>query len=235
MLSSITYAIMGCNIDKGMKSKGSKSLIEFNKKKLLDYQIDQINLVHKNINIDYEIIIITNFEHSKIKKIYSNKLSIYKLETDKNIVIKACEIAKYKNIFFIDCGCVFESESIIKVIKGSKSSVIGSKSSNDNLDIGISTDKSDIIHSLFFKLSENKFSNMFFLCEDHIKYLLGNKKLHQNNLMYFEIINSVIDSQVGKIYYHHIKNNLFIYFSNTRQKNGISKFIKKHNRYKSVL
>ena len=44
MSNGITYAIMGSNIDKGMKSKGSKSLIEFNKIKLLDYQIYQINL-----------------------------------------------------------------------------------------------------------------------------------------------------------------------------------------------
>ena len=37
-MTGITYAIIACYIDKGMKSKGSKCLMEFNKKKLLDYQ-----------------------------------------------------------------------------------------------------------------------------------------------------------------------------------------------------
>jgi hypothetical protein len=235
MYNGITYAIMGCNIDKGMKSKGSKSLIEFNKKRLIDYQINQINLAHENKNIDYEIVIITNFEYSKIEKLYGNKLSVYELETEKNVVIKGCEISKYKSIFFIDYGCVFESEAIIKTLEQVRSTVLGSKSLNNNLEMGISIDKSDSIHSLFFDLSEKRFSNMFFLCEHHIKYLLNNKDLHRSNLMYFEIINTIIDDQAHKIYYQQIKNNLFIYFNNTRQKNGISKFIKKHNRYKSIL
>jgi hypothetical protein len=235
MSNGITYAIMGSNIDKGMKSKGSKSLIEFNKRKLLDYQIDQINLAHKYKNIDYEIIVITNFECSKIEKLYGNKLSVYELETEKNVVIKGCEISKYKNIFFIDCGCVFEAQAIIKTLDQARSAVLGSKSLSNNLDMGIFSDKSDAVHSLFFDLSEKRFSNMFFLCEHHVKYLLGNKDLYRSNLMYFEIINTIIDDQIHKIYYQQIKNNLFIYFNNTRQKNGISKFIKKYNRCKSIL
>lgn len=235
MLKGITYAIMGCGIDKGMKSKGSKSLIEFNKQKLLDYQINQIYLAHQNININYEIIYITNFEYLKIEKLFKHKIDVYELENNKNPVIKACGLSKYGNIFFIDYGCVFEQSTLVKSIIKSQSTIFGSKTVNQNLDIGILSEKPDVVKSLFFDLSDDKFANMFFLCEHHVQHILNNKNLYRNNLMYFEILNSIIDEQSKNIYYKSIKNTLFIYFTNKRQKNGISKFIKKYDRYQSIL
>jgi choline kinase len=223
-MTGITYAIIACYIDKGMKSKGSKCLMEFNKKKLLDYQIDNIISGH-NKKIPYEIIIITNFETQKIQKNFSQKAKVIEHKEMVNPIVQISEEAKYKNIFYIDCGCVYSKE-IINNLKFADSFILAIKNKTSNeLDIGITKDNTDNIMHMFFGLEGSKFTNMFYLSESDTTRILKNITIHRNNLLYFEIINFLVN-QGSLIITRPIKKNLFIFFNNVRQKNGITKFIK---------
>jgi|LakMenEpi02Jun12_1017388.scaffolds.fasta_scaffold00012_18 choline kinase len=223
-MTGITYAIIACYIDKGMKSKGSKCLMEFNKKKLLDYQIGNIISGH-NKKIPYEIIIITNFETQKIQKHFSEKAKIIEHKELVNPIVQISEEAKYKNIFFIDYGCVY-SKDIINNLKFADSFILSIKNKASNeLDVGITKDNTDIITHMFFGLEDCKFTNMFYLSESDTTRILKNISIHRNNLLYFEIINFLVN-QGSLIATRPINKNLFIFFNNARQKNGITKFIK---------
>lgn len=225
----ITYAIIACYIDKGMKSKGSKSLIEFNKIKLLDYQIEKILIAHNNC-IPYEIIIITDFETQKIIKYFGKKIKVVNFNNDINPVAKACYEAAYSNIFFIDYGCIYSADLIKNTCSQNQSVVISSKNNKiSKLDIGVTTDYSNnTVQHLFFDLPNNtKFANMFLLDSQGTNQIKKNKNLHRYNLMYFEILNNLI-SLNHKMYSLQIKDTSFIFFNNTRQKNAIIKLIKQH-------
>lgn len=229
-MNNISYIIIACYIDKGMKSKGSKCLIEFNRTKLLDHQINQIEKNHKYKD-DYEIIVISDFEYNKILKQFSNRATIIPYDQTKNPIAQGCIIAKYKNILFIDYGCVFTNKIISKL--DIKQSFILSLKSNKNTarkEVGaIMNEKcSSLIEHMFFDLSDNYFTNIFFLIESDTKKIINNKHNHRFNLLYFEIINELILSG-SKIYNKNILNNEYIYFNNMDQKNGITKFIKKYS------
>lgn len=226
-MNNITYAIIGCYVDKGMKSKGSKFLFNFNSQKLLDFQIKQIKDSNKN-NKNYEIIVITNFETQKIQKLFGNQIKVIDTEIDTNPIIKICQLSLYKNIFFIDYGCVY-TKKIIDKIPINKSFIVSTLThKNNKLDIGITVDYNDNVEHLFFDLPDKKFTNMFFLKNDVVEFLLKQKTVHRNNLMYFEILNYVLDNGF-KIKNQLINNDMFIYFNHMRQKNGINKFITKNS------
>lgn len=225
----ITYAIIACYIDKGMKSKGSKCLIEFNKTKLLDYQIEKILAAH-NSRTPYEIIIITDFETQKIIKYFGKKIKVINFNNDINPVAKACNEAAYGRIFFIDYGCIYSADLIKNICAQNKSVIISSKNNKiSKLDIGATIDYSNnTVQHLFFDLpNSTKFTNMFLLDKQSTNQIKKNKNLHRFNLMYFEILNNLI-SLNHKIYSLQIKDTSFIFFNNTRQKNAITKFIKQH-------
>lgn len=224
-MNGITYAIIACNIDKGMKSCGSKTLIQFDKQTLLDYQINQIKAGHKK-KIPYEIILITNFEFNKISKTFGSKIIVYHLDDNKNPIIQTCNISKFKTIFFIDYGCVYTKETISEVSQLNNSYILTTKDKNNTLDIGVSINYDNgNAQYLFFDLTNDKFSNMFILQEYDTNKIMSAKKLSQKNLMYFEILNYLLDNGT-KILNHCVKNKTFIYFNNVRQKNAISKFIR---------
>lgn len=223
-MNGITYAIIACYIDKGMKSKGSKSLMEFNKKKLLDYQIENIISGH-NSKIPYEILIITNFETQKIQKNFSKKAKIIDLKKTTNPISQISSESNYKNIFFIDYGCLY-SKKIINESKFNKSFVLSIQNKNSNdLKIGITQNIDNHIEHMFFDLDEYKFTNMFYLSEIDTEKVLNSSNLCRYNLLYFEIINFLI-SNGSSITNRTINKNSFIFFNNARQKNGIIKFIK---------
>lgn len=225
-MSGITYAIIGCYVDKGMKSKGSKALIKLNHKSLLDYQIDNIIKGHKN-NSPYEILFITNFELNKINKNFNQKIRVINCLPDTNPLVQLCNESKYKNIFFIDYGCIY-SYTIINNLSFDSSYILTTNNNkHTKLDTGVVCDD-NIVQHIFFDLPNKKFTNMFFLDNLCVNYIIDNKHRYYHNLMYFEIINNLIDS--GKIIRHKsISNpNLFIYFNNMRQVHGINKFIKSY-------
>ena len=230
-MNGITYSIIACYIDKGMKSKGSKCLMEFNKKKLLDYQIEQIISGHKS-SVPYEIIIITNFETPKIVKYFNSKIKVIDLDEHTNPLAKTCQESIYSNVFFIDYGCVYNADIIKEIINNDQSCVASVRNNKLNtLDIGLIIDyDTNTVQHLFFDLPpDNKFANMFFLQSDCVTDIKNNRKLQRSNLMYFEILNSLISSG-NAIYNFSITDpNVFIFFNHMRQKHGITKFIKQNS------
>ena len=226
-MKQISYVIIACYIDKGMKSKGSKCLMEFNNIKLLDYQISQIAKNHKNTK-DYEIILINDFEYTKIEKYFGNKIKVIPQNKKINPVAQGCICSKYKDIVFIDYGCIFTYETLLKINTGI-SAVFTSKS-NTTLgsdSIGAIINQNSSIEHLFYDLNTNYFVNIFYLTTNDTSKILAYTDIHRFNLMYFEVINYLIASG-SKIDNKLILNNNYIYFNNMEQKNDIVKFIKKH-------
>lgn len=223
-MNNISYIIIACYPDKGMKSYGSKALMLFNNQRLLDYQIANI---HKSQNKkhNYEIIVLCDFDTQKISKLYSSKARIIDLD-DQNPIYRGAQQAKYKNLLFIDYGCVFEY-SVIKNISIDKSSIMCAQNYKSNkLDIGcIIDEKNKTLQHMFFDLPENKFCNIFFISSNDANKIVDNEDYHPNNLLYFEIINK-LKSDGSDINIINIPSNKFLYFNNMRQKYGISKFIK---------
>lgn len=221
-MNNISYIILACYPDKGMKSRGSKSLMMFNNKKLLDHQIKAINKFNKK-NTSYEIIVISSFDTIKLQKNFHKIKVINCLEH--NPIYTGCLEAKYKNIVFIDYGCVF-NEKTLSAIKFDNSSVLCLSSSKDSgIDVGCISDQSSNLINMFFDLPNNKFCNIFYINEYSTNKIICDTKYRIKNLLYFEIINMLISTnEIFKI--SNINTNNFIYFNNMRQKNAITKFYK---------
>lgn len=220
-MGEITYIIIACYPDKGMKSCGSKGLLDFGKKKLLQHQLDTI---YKNKSINSEVIIISDYDTFKIKKLFQTQSKIIALENH-NPIYTGCLYAKHQNIVFIDYGCLFKSTTIKK--NNFDTSCVVCIDKHPKLDIGCIIENKQLQH-IFYDLPENKFCKIFSLCEKDKKKILLNDNLGYFNLMPFEIINALIDQ--GSIFnINHIKSEDFMYFNHMRQKNDVTKFIKKLN------
>lgn len=223
-MNNISYVIIACYPDKGMKSYGSKALMLFNNQRLLDYQIANI---HKSQNQkhNYEIIIISDFDTQKISKLYSSKAHVVGLN-NQNPIHRGIENATYKNILFMDYGCVFDY-SILKNISTGESSIMCVQNQKANkLEIGCIVDtNTQTLQHMFFDLPENKFCNIFFISSDDSTKIKNNSDYQLNNLLCFEIINK-LKADGSSIRIISVPNNKFLYFNNMRQKYGISKFIK---------
>jgi hypothetical protein len=225
MSKKTTFIILSFSQDKGMKSKGPKGLIEINNKKIFDYQIKSIFLSQKQLKEEYEILILTNFACDKIYKIMNEKAIIHCIDEEKNPIAEGFSLASSNDVFFIDHGCVFSPEVIKKCMKNNLPTIISAK--NKNLDIGIVCEKfKKNVQHMFFDLSAKKFANMFYLQKKQKKIIENNKNLQQKNLMYFEIINYLIEKK-EVINEYVVDSGEFMYFNNMRQKNELSKFIKK--------
>lgn len=218
MSQDVSYIIIACYPDKGMKSYGSKSLIDFNKKKLLQYQIESIA---KSKHNNYEIIVISDFEIQKIQKTFGD-IQVYDLGNN-NPVYLGCKLAKYSQVIFIDYGCLF-SNNIINDTKKHSTVVCSPSIKNQSLDVGCLV-KNRFLEHIFFDLPENKFCNIFSLSGKDKKKILQTSGFDYFNLLSFEIINKLIES--GSIFDVKFANpEDFIYFNHMRQKNAINKFIK---------
>lgn len=218
MSADISYIIIACYPDKGMKSYGSKSLIDFNKKKLLQYQID---CIAKGGHNNYEIIVISDFEIQKIQKIF-DKVEVVPLSNN-NPIYLGCKLSKYPQTVFIDYGCLFSKNILNEITK--TSCIICSKSSkNSSLDVGCLI-KNRFLEHIFFDISDNKFCNMFSISPNDKKKILQADDLGYFNLLSFEIINKLIDT--GSAFDAKFAGPQdFLYFNNMRQKNAVNKFIK---------
>jgi hypothetical protein len=219
MTKDVSYIIVACYPDKGMKSHGSKSLIDFNKKKLLQHQIDCISKTrHKN----YEIIVISDFETQKIKKLFP-LVKVIELNNN-NPIYLGCKIAKYQQIVFIDYGCLFSGQ-IINEIKNNSTIICSGSTKISGLEVGCLV-RNRFLEHLFLDLPDNQFCNIFSLSHNDKKKILQNNALNYFNLLSFEVINKLIE--LGSIFdVKFVDSEDFIHFNNMRQKNAIHKFIKK--------
>ncbi len=216
-MNNVSYVIIACYPDKGMKSYGSKSLINFNKKRLIEYQIEQICKIHKKP----EILIVSDFEINKLAKLFNDKIKVIQLEKYNPIYI-GCKFAKNDQVVFIDYGCIFKHTAIDKFFGTSVLCFDSSKKSISS--IGCIIEDNNLKH-IFLDLPENKFCNIFSLSQSDKNKILQNIDFGYNNLLSFEIINKLI-SCGSNFNVKFIKNNDLIHFNSMRQKNAINKFIK---------
>lgn len=219
-MSKTTYVIIACGIDKGMKSFGSKGLMTFHNKKLLDHQISWIKKKPKNT----EIIIVANFDYFRLKRSFGQTVKVVD-SASYNPIYAGCNEARNGDICFIDYGCLFDPALIQKVDNFKNSTIITTDKSAD-LNVGCIVHQDQIEH-MFLDLPQDKFCNAFFLSENDTNKIKQEPFYQRHNLLYFEIINKLVDTG-SVISRSKIDNKDFIYFNNMRQKNVISRFIKKH-------
>jgi hypothetical protein len=229
-MNKTTYCIIGCHPDRGMKSYGHKSLIQFGNKSIIDYQIKQINKVHNQKYQDYEIIIITNSYIDKLLKHISryNQPNIRCINNNKyNPVYQACVESVFANILFIDYGCLFNSSLIEKIMNNNMSTIACSKDRDFlALSVGCLIENNKLIH-MFLDIVSNKFTNIFSIKNHEKNYIINNQKLHRKNFLYFEIINMLLDDNIN-IDYSFVSKTSFFYFNHMRQKHGTTQFIKQY-------
>lgn len=216
-----SYIIIACYPDKGMKSYGNKSLIDFHKKKLLQYQIDSINL---NKDKNKEIIVISDFETHKIQKCFSDQIIIKPLN-ETNPIYYGCDISIYDHVIFIDYGCIFK-HNLLKKLRDKSTVAYASNADKYKSDIGCIIENNKLKH-MFFDLPENRYCNIFTLCKTDKLKILQNQIFSYFNLLSFEIINMLMESG-SEFTAYDIKSEDFIYFNHMRQKNAVAKFIKKY-------
>jgi len=219
--SDTIYIIVACQPDKGIKSYGSKGLIYFKDKRLLDHQIFWIKKEIKNSNI----FIVADFDYCKINKNISGSEIIY--ANGKNPILTCCSLFKDKNLCFIDYGCIFKENDVSNfTFINSEVLCIRESNSGSNLDIGCTITNNSIEH-IFFDLPKNKFCNIFTINKEDNNKINTNNSFQKNNLLYFEFYNLLIrlGSKISPVY----SMNPFIYFNNMRQKNEINKFIAKYH------
>lgn len=222
-MNKVSYVILACNPDKGMKSYGSKCLMVFNNKKLLNYQIETIHNFNKNNN-EYEIIVVSSFDTAKLQRVFANVKIID--STEQNPIYAACLSAKYPNLLFIDYGCVFNKATLGSIIFDKPSILCSQNNKCNTLDVGCIVNKKDSsLINIFLDLPENKFCNMFFIKQQEANKIITINKYRTKNLLYFETINMLLNDQSSFMISYTSKNN-FIFFNNMRQKNAINKFIK---------
>lgn len=220
-MTKTTYIIIACHIDKGMKSFGSKGLLVFNNKKLLEHQISWIK---NKKNKGNQVIILADFDFPRLQKTFSKTTRVIN-NNNANPIYNGCSLADNNNICFIDYGCLFHGSVIDKLDKCKKSTIVTTNSSKD-LDVGCIVNKNYNIEHMFIDLPDNKFCNMFLLSSDDISKVKTDLFFQRKNLLYFESLNRLVEtgSQIDIL---NLKQKDFFYFNNMRQKNAISRFIKK--------
>lgn len=215
------YIIVACQPDKGIKSYGSKGLIYFKDRRLLEHQIEWIR---KN-NHKSKICIIADFDYYKIHKNIIDIEIIY--ANGKNPVSMCCSLFKNKNLCFIDYGCVFKSSELLNFTFQNSEILCCKKDNNSyaNLEIGCTISNNSIEH-MFFDLPKNKFCNIFTINKKDNMKINNNNIFQKNNLLYFEFFNLLIHfgSVISPVY----TTTNFLYFNNMRQKNAINNFITKN-------
>jgi hypothetical protein len=222
-MNNITYVILACNPDKGMKSYGSKGLLEFNKKKLFQHQFEWIRSNSKNKN--YEILLICNFDLCRIQKIIDPDIKIFS-SVGSNPIYVACSKAKYNKLIFMDYGCLFKPKILNNISSSVESSVLYvNDKKNQQLKIGCII-KDNYVEHIFLDLPDNKFCNIFSISSIDKQKILDNIEYQRFNLLYFEILNMLISSG-SLVKSSSINSKDFLYFTQMRQKNDINTFIKK--------
>jgi hypothetical protein len=220
-MNKVTYVILACHVDKGMKSFGSKGLMVFNNKKLLEHQISWIK---KTKPKNAEIIVVADFDFTKIQKTFGKTINIIE-PGDTNPIYSACVKAKNENLCFIDYGCLFNPK-LMSTIDGFHNSTIITTDKSTDLGVGCVAIENKIEH-MFFDLPQNKFCNIFYLVDKDTQKIKNDLFHQRHNLLYFEIINRLVDTG-SEINQSIISHKDFVYFHNMRQKNAITRFVKKH-------
>ena len=186
--------IIAPEITKGMKSLGSKALLNIkNSTSILDYQIQELKKLHKNINI----FIATGFESDKIKKItarYSN-VNIIENKNYENSNQAEClaifsDLYDSERLLIISNGILFKNQAFDCFSSNSSKIFVIDKQKN-NFTIGCNSE--GLLNYLFYDLPV-PWTECFLLNKQSLETIRHiSKNYNIEHLYLFEIINLMIE------------------------------------------
>lgn len=204
----INALIIASEITKGMKSIGSRSLLDIcENSKVIDQQIQSLKTIHKNIHIT----IACGYEYDKVSQYvqkYKNVDTIYNdryktTNEAENVRIYFEHYPDIDNLFIINGGILVKkyASSYLK-IKNSCSTIFLLNGQKNNFTLGCSN--TEKIEYIFYDL-EHAWSECIYLSKKDIdlmrSYIVDNNNINQRYL--FEIINTVLGSEpIGKTFMH---------------------------------
>lgn len=196
-------------ITKGMKSIGSKSLLQINQKEtILDYQIKYIKKFYKKSHI----YLLTGFDSEKIEKKtskYSNITIVYNNNYEHSN--QAESLIQYITGYNPDNCLIINNGVLLKeklLIKNNNSTIFTSCKNHTDFNIGIShnNENKNRITYLFYGLP-NQWIECVFLDREAINTIHHiSKKRKLSNLFLFELLNLVLDNGLP-LYNYPITNN----------------------------
>jgi|694.fasta_scaffold17320_9 choline kinase len=191
----INALILAPEITKGMKSFGSKSLLEIKKKiSIIEYQISALKDIDKNISITTAI----GFESEKILPVldkhgvkhtynpeYKNTNQSYSLK------IFLEDNPSIDNLLIINNGILFKKKTITKNMLSGVSKIFVLDKMKENFSLGCS--QQEKIEYIFYDLPELWSECVYLNLEaiDTIKYAILHNQVNQMYL--FELINKAIN------------------------------------------
>lgn len=201
----INAIILIPEITKGMKSVGSKSLLDIKKKvSVLEYQVQSLKNIDKNIKIT----VCTGFESEKIVSAVEQYQNIdviynprYKL-TNQGYSIKLYleQYSSTKDLLILNSGVLIKNKCINKTMLSNKSKIFVLNKEKENFNLGCS--KESKLEYIFYDLPEI-WSECVYLNDEaltKLRHMFTNSNVDQMYL--FEIINEIIhkDTIVEKEY-----------------------------------
>lgn len=226
--------ILISDITKGMKSIGSKALLELdNKTTIIEYQIQYLKKFYYPINI----YLCTGFDHDKIVKItnkYKNIFYCYNenYENDNQASSLMECIQKFgitDNVMVLTNGLI----PIHKININKKESSIEITDKNTKIPFEVGCLSSSILNYLFYGLPF-KWTEFLFLNKEGIEKIIEISKTKQYKKMFlFEMINLLLDHGLN-IKLNHIIKNLPIKVNNIKDIKIAKKYYEKnlHNTIK---
>lgn len=206
----MNFIILADKYLKGMKSKGSLGLLPVNKK----YNI--IEFQYKNIKKHFpkaKIIYVYGFDHKKIElffesKNYKDLVYVYNPDYEKYNYVNSLNCVKeYLNgNCFITFGDVLFRHQIFNKFANTFSQVFVNTKIKNKLGCTISDD--NLVNNISFEL-DNYLSQLYYIHKSNIeifKTLIGNETL--KNYFLFEVINKMIDYNIGFAPFIHNNKNL---------------------------
>lgn len=203
----ISILILATLPDSGIKSLGSKSLLLYKNKYIIEYQLDTIKQSLKGI--EHDITIMSGFDSNRLYKtldpiISGRNIKIIKQNSDGlnfcGSFIQGIEHTKHDNIISINYGSVFKPSIISSLIQQRNTNLVGVSKDhtvNNNLNTGCYFEKNNEVLNIFFNLGEYKYLDMNYWSSDTIRYIRSNHSRLNNNFknrFMFEIINYLIDN-----------------------------------------
>lgn len=200
--STINALIIVPEITKGMKSIGSKALLEIKKQKcVLDYQIESLQSIDNNIKIT----VITGFESEKIIKILERHKNIdYIYNSQYQITNQAESLKLYlqnkpevSNLLVISSGVIFKHKSILKAMLKGNSKIFVLNKQKENFTLGCADQ--NLLEYIFYDLPK-PWSECFYFNKLTIEWLRNFIIKHSISQMYlFEIINELLHNNLNII------------------------------------
>lgn len=185
-------------ITKGMKSVGSKSLLRIkNDKYIIEYQIEQLLNIQKNINIT----IATGFDHDKIIKAtdkYNTKIlhNPYYEHTNfgKSIELYIKQNPDIDNLLIVSSGILFKKNTLVVNQLKHFSKIFVLDKPKNNFDIGCGYGKN--LEYLFYDLPDTWTECVFLnnVALDKLKTMVQTKPIEQ--MYIFEIINDLLSHNI---------------------------------------